>query len=231
MPRSTDVAEPLGWGSGEAVATEREFFMSDACGSKWNPWLVCPGAKIWTPGLKEGSVGRTVVLPMLKLASGSFSICTWCWAGVHENPQKGMFPSWMMEEEKKKSWTVVLWNHEKPWLNLWNRDLNLCRGERFSAGLWGLPSTNTCSGASAVPAAVRLWKASGVAHSHPGEPEGLCFSDQESFSSSLSRAEGFSQPTEHLKFILSDSPFLIKQKIFGIFLNPLLLSKRTRVFL
>lgn len=40
-------------GSGEAATTEREFFTSDACGWKWNPWLVCPGAKIWTPGLKE----------------------------------------------------------------------------------------------------------------------------------------------------------------------------------
>lgn len=34
MPRfiQTDVSEPLGWGSGEAAATEKEFFMSDACG-------------------------------------------------------------------------------------------------------------------------------------------------------------------------------------------------------
>lgn len=187
--------------------------MSDACGSKWNPWLVCPGAKIWTPGLKEGSVERTVVLPMLKLASGSFSICTWCWAGVHENPQKGMFPTWMMEEEKKKlngspweSWKALIEFVKQRLKSLPRRTL-----------LGGLPSTNACGGASAVTSEASLWKASWVAHSHPGEPEGLSFADQESFSSSLSRAEGFSQPTKYLKSVLGDSPFFTKQKIFGIF--------------
>lgn len=50
-----------------------------------------------------------------------------------------------------------------------------------------------------------------------GEPEGLFFSSQESFLSSLSSTEGFFQPTKYLKFKLSDSPFLTKLEIFSIF--------------
>ena len=50
-----------------------------------------------------------------------------------------------------------------------------------------------------------------------GEPERLSFSNQESFSSSLSSAEGFFQPTKYLKFILSDSPFLTKLKGLAFF--------------
>ena len=66
------------------------------------PDLCAQGQRSELLAWKRGSVERTVGLPMLKLASGIFSICTWCWAGVHENPQKGMFPCWMREEKKKK---------------------------------------------------------------------------------------------------------------------------------
>lgn len=92
MPRftQTDVSEPLGWGSGEAATTEK-FFMSDACGWKWNPALCAQGLRSELLAWKRGCVGRTVVLPMLKLASGIFSICTWCWAGVHEIHRKECF--------------------------------------------------------------------------------------------------------------------------------------------
>lgn len=66
------------------------------------PDLCAQGLRSELLAWKRGSIERTVGLPMLKLASGIFSICTWCWAGVHENPQKGMFPSWMREEGEKK---------------------------------------------------------------------------------------------------------------------------------
>lgn len=74
-------------GSGEAATTEKGFFMSHAYGWKRSPCLVCPGTEIWTPAQHQVQI---------------------------ENPQKGMFPSWMMEEEKKlngrpsESWKALI---------------------------------------------------------------------------------------------------------------------------
>lgn len=142
------VSESLGWGSGEVATTEKEFFMSDACGWKRNPWLVCPGAKIRTPSLKEGLCWKN--------SSPSYAeIGQWDFFNLHLVLGRS---SWKSTERNvselndgrgKKHWTVVF-GIIKALIQFVKRDLSLCWREHFSASLGGLCSTNICSGVFTV---------------------------------------------------------------------------------
>lgn len=210
-------------GSADAATTEKEFFMSDACRSKWNPWLVCPGAKRPERGLcwKNSSppyaeVGQWEFFN-LHLVLGRSSRKSTERKVSELNDRKGKKK---LNRSPLESWKALIEFVKQRLKSLARRRL-----------LGGLPSMNACGGASAVTfAATSLWKGAESLTATRGSQKSLCFSDQESFSSSLSRAERFSQLAKYLKFVLSDSPFLHSAEDFWDFVNALLLSKVSRAF-
>lgn len=152
-----DVSEPLGWGSGEAATTEKEFFMSDACGWKWNPWLVCPGAKIWTPGLKEGFCWKNSRPPYVEIGQWDFFnlhlvLGRSSWKSTERNVSE------LNDGRGKKSWMVVFLQPWKAPIECVKRRFKSCWGEHFWASLGGRHSTNICNGVFAVTSSVSLWK-------------------------------------------------------------------------
>lgn len=93
----------------------RSFFMSDACGWKWNPWLVCPGAKIWTPGLKERLYWKNSRPPYAEIGQWDFfNLHLVLGRGSRKSTERNVSELNEGRGEKK----VVLWNHEKHWFNV-----------------------------------------------------------------------------------------------------------------
>lgn len=142
--------------------------MSDACGWKWNPWLVCPEAKIWTPGLKEGLCWKNSRPPYAEIGQWDFFnlhlvLGRGSWKSTERNVSE------LNDEEggggRVDGSPLELW---KALIQYVKRRLSLCCEGCFLASLGGLHSTNICNGVFAVTSSVSLWKPSWDAQSHPG---------------------------------------------------------------
>lgn len=154
-------------GSGEAATTEKEFFPEWRLWMKVKPWLVCPGAKIWTPGLKEGLCWKN--------SRPSYAeIGQWDFFNLHLVLGRG---SWKSTERNVSELNEGRGKKKKlngspleSWKELIQRvkwGLKSLRRRTFLTGLGGLHFTNMCKGVCAVVLLVSLWKLSWDPQNHP----------------------------------------------------------------